>query len=91
MFVNAQKILDIKEILAASSRFSQGTVGSCSQRRRLDRPSKIQGAANMSEIFEINGHIYRAYPTRFYCDGVKILPTEFYNAIRSLYMKKQHY
>lgn len=39
----------------------------------------------MSEIFKINEHIYRAYPTRFFRDGIEISAVEFYAAIRSLY------
>lgn len=39
----------------------------------------------MSEMFKINNHIYRAYPDRFFCDGIEIAPSEFYAAIRSLY------
>jgi len=38
----------------------------------------------MSEIFTINGHLYRAYPTRFFCDGIEIPPKDFYAAIKSL-------
>jgi hypothetical protein len=45
----------------------------------------------MSEIFKINGHIYRAYPTRFFCDGIEISQTEFYAAISSFHSKSQHY
>lgn len=41
----------------------------------------------MSEVFNINQHIYRAYPTRFYCDGIEITPGDFYSAIRTLYTK----
>lgn len=41
----------------------------------------------MSEIFKINDHTYRAYPTRFFCDGIEITAAEFYAAIRSLYHK----
>jgi hypothetical protein len=39
----------------------------------------------MREVFNINQHIYRAYPTR--CDGIEITSGEFYSAIRSLYTK----
>jgi hypothetical protein len=39
----------------------------------------------MSETFRINQHTYRAYPTRFFCDGIEISSNEFYSAIRSLY------
>jgi len=39
----------------------------------------------MSETFNINGHTYRAYPHRFFCDGIEITSTEFYSAIRSLH------
>jgi len=39
----------------------------------------------MSEIFKINQHIYRAYPNRFFRDGIEIEAAEFYAAIRSLY------
>lgn len=39
----------------------------------------------MSEIFKINQHTYRAYPTRYFCDGIEITPDEFFSAIRSLY------
>jgi hypothetical protein len=45
----------------------------------------------MSETYNINGHIYRAYPTRFFCDGIEISPTEFYAALRSFHNKSQHY
>lgn len=45
----------------------------------------------MSETFKINGHIYRAYPARFFCDGIEISQAEFYAAISSLYPKVQHY
>lgn len=45
----------------------------------------------MSETFKINGHIYRAYPTRFFCDGIEISQAEFYTAISSFYPKAQHY
>ncbi len=38
----------------------------------------------MSEIFNINGHLYRAYPTRYFCDGIEISSAEFYAAIRLL-------
>lgn len=38
----------------------------------------------MSEAYTINGHLYRAYPTRFFCDGIEISPKEFYAAIKSL-------
>ncbi|MFA6971771.1 MAG: hypothetical protein WC208_10270 [Gallionella sp.] len=41
----------------------------------------------MSEIFKINEHIYRAYPTRFFRDGIEISPAEFYAAIRALYSR----
>lgn len=44
-----------------------------------------QGAAIMSASFKINEHIYRAYPTRYFCDGIEITSAEFYTAIRSLY------
>lgn len=39
----------------------------------------------MSETFKINQHIYRAYPNRFFCDGIEITSAEFYAAIKSLY------
>lgn len=39
----------------------------------------------MSETFKINQHIYRAYPNRFFCDGIEITADQFYAAIRSLY------
>jgi len=45
---------------------------------------RIQKVAIMSETFTINGHLYRAYPTRFFCDGIEIPPKEFYAAIQSL-------
>ena len=45
----------------------------------------------MSETFKINGHIYRAYPTHFFCDGIEISPAEFYAARKSLYTIAQHY
>ncbi len=45
----------------------------------------------MSATYKINGHIYRAYPTRFYCDGIEISPAEFFTAIRSFYHNAQHY
>ncbi len=41
----------------------------------------------MREVFKINQHVYRAYPTRFFCDGIEISPVEFYYAIRSHYRK----
>ncbi len=41
----------------------------------------------MSETFKINQRIYRAYPTRFFCDGIEIPAVEFYAAIRSLYRR----
>jgi hypothetical protein len=44
-----------------------------------------RGAANMSEIFKINERIYRAYPSRFFRDGIEITAAEFYAAIQSLY------
>lgn len=45
----------------------------------------------MSETFTFNGHIYRAYPTRYYCDGIEISPAEFYAVIRLIYPKGKHY
>ena len=45
----------------------------------------------MSETYKINGHIDRAYPTRFFCDGIEISPAEFYTALKSLYAKSQHH
>lgn len=45
----------------------------------------------MSETYKINGHIYRAYPTRYYCDGIEISPAEFHIAISSYYPKVRHY
>lgn len=39
----------------------------------------------MSEVFKINQHVYRAYPTRFFRDGIEISPDEFYSVIRSHY------
>lgn len=39
----------------------------------------------MSETFNINGHVYRAYPTHYFCDGIEISPVQFYAAIKSLY------
>ena len=41
----------------------------------------------MSEVFKINQHVYRAYPTRFFCDGIEISPVEFYRVLRSHYRK----
>jgi hypothetical protein len=48
-------------------------------------PDEIQGASIMSETFQINEHLYRAYPARFFCDGIEITSAEFYAAIRSFY------
>lgn len=45
----------------------------------------------MSETYKINGHIYRAYPTRYYCDGIEISPAEFLAAIILFYPKALHY
>lgn len=39
----------------------------------------------MSETYTINGHLYRAYPTRFFRDGIEIPPKEFYAAIKSFF------
>lgn len=38
----------------------------------------------MSTAYTINGHLYRAYPFHFYCDGVEISQVEFYAALKSL-------
>jgi len=45
----------------------------------------------MSETYKINGHIYRAYLTRFFCYGVEISQAVFYAAISLLHSKSQHY
>jgi hypothetical protein len=42
----------------------------------------------MSTEFSIDGHLYRAYPTRFFCDGIEITPVEFYKAIKKLYQRE---
>jgi len=41
----------------------------------------------MSVTFRINERIYRAYPTRFFCDGIEIPATEFYAVIKSHYRR----
>ena len=41
----------------------------------------------MSVIFKINQHTYRAYPSRFFCDGIEITAAEFYSAIKSLHTR----
>ena len=38
----------------------------------------------MSTAYTINGHLYRAYPFHFFCDGVEISQVEFYAALKSL-------
>lgn len=38
----------------------------------------------MSTAYTINGHLYRAYPFHFFCDGIEIPPVKFYAALRSL-------
>ncbi|MHB1237166.1 MAG: hypothetical protein ACYCY7_06355 [Gallionella sp.] len=45
----------------------------------------------MSEIFKINGHIYRGYLTRFFCDGIEITLAEFSSACRSFYARAPHF
>jgi hypothetical protein len=44
----------------------------------------------MSEAYTINGHLYRAYPFHFFCDGVEIPPAEFYAAVESLSSRSLH-
>jgi len=42
----------------------------------------------MSHTFTINEHLYRAYPSRFFCDGIEITLVEFQVAFRSLCHRK---
>jgi len=44
----------------------------------------------MSEAYTINGHLYRAYPFHFFCDGVEIPQAEFYAAVGAFLGQKLH-
>lgn len=51
---------------------------------------RTKKVAIMSETYIINGHLYRAYPTRFFRDGIEITPAEFYAAVRTLCGRRAH-
>lgn len=37
----------------------------------------------MCEVYEVNGKVYRAYPTRWFCDGVEITFKEYAAAVNA--------